>query len=102
MLMKILKLMFIFIPISFIAKLMNASESIMLILSCLSIVPLAGLMVKGTEEVSFYSGPKIGGLKYKIQYFNKKVTEVTSSMLLFVVIGLCIPALFTHTVDPLY
>ena len=149
--MKFLKYMLIFIPISFIAKFMNASGSIMFILSCLSIIPLAGLMGEGTEEISFYSGPKIGGflngtfgnateliisffalkqglfdivkssiagavignvllvvgasmlaggLKFKTQKFNEKVSEVTSSMLLFAVLGLCIPALFTHTVDP--
>lgn len=149
--MKILKYMLIFIPISFIAKSLNASGTIMFILSCLSIIPLAGLMGEGTEEISFYSGPKIGGflngtfgnateliisffalkkglfdivkssiagavignvllvvgasmlaggLKYKTQKFNVKVSEVSSSMLLFAVLGLCIPALFTHTVDP--
>lgn len=149
--MKILKYMLIFIPISFIAKFMNASGSIMFILSCLSIIPLAGLIGEGTEEISFYSGPKIGGflngtfgnateliisffalkqglfdvvkssiagavignillvvgasmlaggLKYKTQKFNQRVAEVSSSMLLFAVLGLSIPALFTHTVDP--
>lgn len=150
--MKILKYMLIFIPISFIAKFLNASGTIMFILSCLSIIPLAGLMGEGTEEISFYSGPKIGGflngtfgnateliisffalkkglfdivkssiagavignvllvvgasmlaggLKYKTQKFNVKVSEVSSSMLLFAVLGLCIPALFTHTVEPI-
>lgn len=39
-----------------------------------------------------------GGIKYKIQKFNKKVVEVSSSMLLFAVIGLTIPAIFTHTI----
>lgn len=149
--MKILRIMLIFIPISFLAKFMNASPSIMFILACLSIIPLAAIMGEGTEEISFYSGPKIGGflngtfgnateliisffalkeglfevvkssiagavignillvlgasmlvggLKYKTQKFNKKVSEVSSSMLLFAVIGLCVPALFTHTVNP--
>jgi len=149
--MKILKYMLIFVPISFIAEFMHVSSSIMFVLAALSIVPLAGLMGKGTEEISFYSGPKIGGflngtfgnateliicffalkeglfevvkssiagsiignillvlgasmlaggLKYKTLKFNKKVVEVSSSMLLFAVVGLCIPALFTHTVDP--
>ena len=149
--MKFLKYLLIFIPISFIAKFLNASGTILFLLSCASIIPLAGLMGEGTEEISFYSGPKIGGflngtfgnateliisifalkeglfdvvkssiagavignillvigasmfaggLKYKTQKFNRKVTEVTSSMLLFAVIGLCIPALFTHSVDP--
>lgn len=149
--MKILKYMLIFVPISFIAEFMHASPSIMFVLAALSIIPLAGLMGEGTEEISFYSGPKIGGFlngtfgnateliisffalkeglfevvkssiagsvignvllvlgasmlaggfKFKTQIFNKKVVEVSSSMLLFAVIGLCIPALFTHTVDP--
>ncbi|MBQ6631503.1 MAG: calcium/proton exchanger [Romboutsia sp.] len=148
--MKILKYMLVFIPISFIAKFMNASGTIMFLLACLSIIPLAGLIGEGTEEISFYSGPKIGGflngtfgnateliisffalkeglfevvkssiagavignillvvgasmlfggLKYKTQKFNQKVSEVSSTMLLFAVLGLCIPALFTHTVD---
>ena len=59
--MKILKYMLVFVPISFIAEFMHASPSIMFILAALSIIPLAGLMGEGTEEVSFYSGPKIGG-----------------------------------------
>ena len=129
---------------------MNFSPSIMFILAALSIIPLAGLMGEGTEEISFYSGPKIGGflnatfgnateliisffalkeglfevvkssisgaiignillvlgasmfaggLKHKVQKFNINVVETTSSMLLFAVIGLCIPAVFTHTLN---
>ena len=147
--MKVLKYMLIFVPISFIAVFMHVSGAVMFILSCLSIIPLAGLIGEGTEEISFYSGPKIGGflngtfgnateliisffalkqglfdvvkssiagavignvllvigasmlaggLKYKTQKFNIKVTEVSSSMLLFAVLGLFIPAIFTHTV----
>lgn len=42
----------------------------------------------------------LGGLKYKSQHFSKKVVEVSSSMLLFAVIGLTIPAIFTQTVNP--
>ena len=40
---------------------MNFSPAVMFILAALSIIPLAGLMGEGTEEISFYSGPKIGG-----------------------------------------
>lgn len=149
--MKILKYMLIFIPISIIAKFMHASPSIMFVLAALSIIPLAGVMGEGTEEISYYSGPKIGGflnatfgnateliisffalkeglfevvkssiagaiignillvlgasmliggIKHKVQKFNINVVETTSSMLLFAVIGLCIPAVFTHTLDP--
>ncbi|ADL52627.1 calcium/proton exchanger [Clostridium cellulovorans] len=148
--MKILKYMLIFVPISFVAEFLHAPSYIMFILAALSIIPLAGLMGEGTEEISHYSGPKIGGflngtfgnateliisffalkqglfdvvkasiagsvignillvlglsmlaggLKHKTQTFNKKVVEVSSSMLLFAVVGLCVPALFTHTVD---
>ncbi|MBP3906322.1 MAG: calcium/proton exchanger [Peptostreptococcaceae bacterium] len=147
--MKILRYMLVFIPISIVAKFLNASGTVMFILACLSIIPLAGLIGEGTEEISFYSGPKIGGflngtfgnateliisffalkeglfevvkssiagavignillvigasmlaggLKYKTQKFNQNVSEVSSTMLLFAVIGLCIPAIFTHTV----
>lgn len=42
----------------------------------------------------------VGGLKFKTQTFNQKAVSVSSSMLLFAVIGLSIPAVFTHTVKP--
>ncbi|MCR1849038.1 calcium/proton exchanger [Paeniclostridium sordellii] len=149
--MKILKYLLIFIPISIIGEFMHLPPTVMFVLADLSIIPLAGLMGEATEEISFYTGPKIGGflnatfgnateliisffalkaglfdvvkasiagsvignillvlgasmlfggLKHKNQTFNKKVIEVSSSMLLFAVIGLCIPAIFTHTIDP--
>lgn len=41
----------------------------------------------------------IGGFKFKTQKFNKKVTESTATLLLFAVIGLCIPAIFMHTTN---
>lgn len=42
----------------------------------------------------------VGGLKFKTQKFNQRAIEVSSSMLLFAVIGLTIPAIFTHTLRP--
>ena len=149
--MKILKFMLLFVPISFIGKFLNFSPTIMFILAALSIIPLAGIMGEGTEEISSYTGPKIGGflnatfgnateliisffalksglfevvkssiagsiignillvlgasmfiggLKHKTQNFNINVVEITSSMLLFSLIGLCVPAFFTHTINP--
>lgn len=149
--MKILKYLLIFIPISIIGEFIHLQPTVMFVLSALSIIPLAGIMGEATEEISFYTGPKIGGflnatfgnateliisffalkaglfdvvkasiagsvignillvlgasmlfggLKHKTQTFNKKVIEVSSSMLLFAVIGLCIPAIFTHTINP--
>ncbi len=38
-----------------------------------------------------------GGLKFKVQKFDIKSVEMNSSMLLFAVIGLCVPAIFVHT-----
>jgi Ca2+:H+ antiporter len=37
-----------------------------------------------------------GGLKYKTQTFNRNSINITSSMLLLSVLGLSIPAIFTH------
>jgi len=149
--MKILRYLLIFVPISFVAEFTHLSQTIMFVVSALAIIPLAGLMGEATEEISFYSGPRmggflnatfgnateliigffamkaglfevvkasiagsvignillvlgasmlVGGLKYKTQCFNKQAIEVSSSMLLFAVIGLTIPAIFTHTVKP--
>lgn len=149
--MKILKYLLIFIPISIIGEFIHLQPTVMFVLAALSIIPLAGIMGEATEEISFYTGPKIGGflnatfgnateliisffalkaglfdvvkasiagsvignillvlgasmlfggIKHKTQTFNKKVIEVSSSMLLFAVIGLCIPAIFTHTINP--
>ena len=39
----------------------------------------------------------VGGLKYKTQTFNRNSINITSSMLLFALLGLSIPAIFTHT-----
>lgn len=148
--MKILKFFLIFIPISIILELFKVNQVLNFVCSALAIIPLAGLMGEATEQISVYSGPKIGGFlnatfgnateliisffalkrgmievvkasivgsvignillvlgfsmlfggfKYKSQKFNKKTTEVSSSMLLFAVIGLCIPAIFTHTIN---
>ncbi|HVJ48942.1 calcium/proton exchanger [Desulfitobacterium sp.] len=149
--MKILRFLLFFIPISLIGEYMHFSPTLMFVLSALAIIPLAGLMGEATEEISFYSGPRIGGflnatfgnateliiaffalkaglfdvvkasiagsvignillvlgasmlvggIKYKSQSFNRQAIEVSSSMLLFAVIGLTIPAIFTHTVAP--
>jgi len=147
--MKILKLLLIFIPISIAAEFLHVPATLMFIISALAIIPLAGLMGEATEEISFYSGPRIGGflnatfgnateliiaffalkaglfdvvkasiagsvignillvlglsmlvggMRYKTQKFNRKAIDISASMLLFSVIGLVIPAIFTHTV----
>ena len=47
--------------LEFIGEFMHFSPTLMFILSALAIVPLAGLMGEATEEISFYTGPKLGG-----------------------------------------
>jgi len=147
--MKILKFLLIFVPISIAAEFLHLPATLMFVLSALAIVPLAGLMGEATEEISFYSGPRIGGflnatfgnateliiaffalkaglfdvvkasiagsvignillvlgasmlvggLRYKTQRFNRQAIDISASMLLFSVIGLVVPAIFTHTV----
>ena len=147
--MKFLRYLLLLVPVSIVFEFMHLSPTLIFITSCLAIIPLAGLMGQATEEISVYSGPRIGGFlnatfgnateliiaffalkeglfdvvkasivgsvignillilglsmilggyKFKTQSFNKKAVEVSSSMLLFSVIGLSIPAIFTHTI----
>ncbi len=147
--MKYLRYLLVLIPISIVFDFMNLSPTLIFVTAALAIVPLAGLMGEATEEISVYSGPRIGGFlnatfgnateliiaffalkeglfevvkasivgsvignillvlgasmilggcKFKTQSFNKKAVEVSSSMLLFSIIGLSIPAIFTHTI----
>ncbi|MDP4144269.1 MAG: calcium/proton exchanger [Bacillota bacterium] len=149
-LMKLLKYFLIFIPISIMADILKLNRVLIFLFSALAIIPLAGVMGEATEEISVYSGPRIGGflnatfgnateliisffalkeglfdvvkasiagsvignillvlgasilfggLKYKTQRFNRNAIDISSSMLLFSVIGLSIPAIFTHTVN---
>ena len=147
--MKYLRYLLILIPVSIVFHFMNLNPTLVFATAALAIIPLAGLMGEATEEISVYSGPRIGGFlnatfgnateliiaffalreglfevvkasivgsvignillvlglsmilggcKFKTQSFNKKAVEVSSSMLLFSVIGLSIPAIFTHTI----
>jgi len=148
--MKYLRYLLILIPVSIVSEFMHLNPTLIFVTSALAIIPLAGLMGEATEEISVYSGPRIGGFlnatfgnateliiaifalkaglfevvkasiagsvignillvlgasmifggfKFKTQKFNKKAVEVSSSMLLFSVIGLSIPAIFTHTIN---
>lgn len=148
--MKVLKYLLIFIPLTLVAEFLHLSQTWIFILSALTIIPLAGIMGRSTESISYYAGNRVGGflnatfgnateliigffamkaglfdvvkasiagsvignvllvlglsmllggIKYKKQCFCKEVINVTASMLLFAVIGLTIPAIFTHTVS---
>ena len=52
----------IFIPITLAAVLLGADETIIFVTAALAVIPLAGLVGEGTEELAHYTGPQIGGL----------------------------------------
>lgn len=59
--MHYLYLLFVFIPISIVMKSMHLSDFFLFASACLSIIPLAALMGKATENLAGYAGPRVGG-----------------------------------------
>ena len=60
--MKYLNWMLAFIPVTLIARfVLHASDGLIFALCCLGIIPLAGVLGNATEQISLYTGPKIGG-----------------------------------------
>ncbi len=49
-------------PLTFLAEAMHWSSSLLLLLSALSLVPLAGYIGEATEALTAYTGPRVGGL----------------------------------------
>lgn len=143
--MKYLRYLLIFVPLSIVGHFLKWDSTIMFIMTCLSIVPLAGYLGSATEEIAAYTGPKVGGflnatfgnateliiaffalkagmfdvvkaslagsvlgnillvlgcsilaggLKHKELKFDAQQGNFTSTMLLFAVIGLAMPAIF--------
>ncbi len=60
--MKHLNLLLIFIPVSLAFDYFNADAPLIFTAACLAIVPLAVLISDATEQISIYTGSKIGGL----------------------------------------
>lgn len=58
----ILYSMFVFVPVSLWLGLSHASPTAVFIVSCLAILPLAGLMGEATEHLAHHAGPGVGGL----------------------------------------
>ena len=52
----------IFIPFAIAGNVFNWNPGVVFALSALSVIPLAGYIGAATEALSYYSGPKIGGL----------------------------------------
>ena len=60
--MNILRYMLIFVPIAFLAEWFFPNPLLVFALSCIALIPLAGLLGEATEELAIHVGPKVGGL----------------------------------------
>lgn len=60
--MKYLRFFLIFIPISILLHLLDGNEGLVFFTACLSVVPLSAVISNATEQLSLYTGSKIGGL----------------------------------------
>ena len=58
----ILRLLLVFVPVSFYLGMTHASPTWVFLVACLAILPLAGLMGEATEHLTHHTGPGIGGL----------------------------------------
>ncbi len=59
--MKILKVLLIFVLLSFVGMFLHWPPTAMFFLICAAIIPLAGFLGMGTEEIATYTGPRVGG-----------------------------------------
>jgi len=59
---KLLWAMFLFVPISIGLGLSGGSPPLVFLTACLAVIPLAGLMGRGTEQLTRHVGPGLGGL----------------------------------------
>lgn len=60
--MKYSKWLLVFVPLSIISNYIIQSSLLKFVLACLAIIPLAMILTWATEEISNYTGPRIGGL----------------------------------------
>ena len=60
--MKYLYWLLVFIPVTLVARFgLHMSDGIVFWLSCAAIIPLAAVLGDATEQISLYTGPKVGG-----------------------------------------
>jgi Ca2+:H+ antiporter len=58
----LLAILLVFVPVSIVLGLMGGPPLTVFLTACLAIVPLAGLMGRGTEQLTRHVGPGLGGL----------------------------------------
>jgi Ca2+:H+ antiporter len=59
---KYVKFLLIFFPVSIVLELLHFNGTAIFITSCLSIIPLAGIMGEATENLAAKLGPRVGGI----------------------------------------
>jgi len=57
-----MRLLLVFVPIALVLGFLHASPTWVFLVSCLAILPLAGLMGEATEHLTHHVGPGVGGL----------------------------------------
>jgi len=60
--MKYLKLLLLAIPLSIYLEITHANPAAIFLATLLSIIPLAAIMGRATEELAVHTGPRVGGL----------------------------------------
>jgi Ca2+:H+ antiporter len=58
----VMRALLVFVPISLYLGLTHASPTWVFVISCVAILPLAGLMGEATEHLTHHTGPGVGGL----------------------------------------
>jgi Ca2+:H+ antiporter len=58
----LLRVLLVFVPLSFYLAWTHASPTWVFVVSCLAVLPLAGLMGEATEHLTHHTGPSVGGL----------------------------------------
>src|SRR3954468_8601110 len=69
----------VFVPVSIAAKLFTDNQLAIFFTSAIAIVPLAGLIGRGTDQLALHAGPRIGGL---LNATFGNVTELVISVFL--------------------
>jgi Ca2+:H+ antiporter len=59
---RLLSLLFLFVPVTIWLGLTGGPPLAVFVTACLAVVPLAGLMGRGTEQLTHHVGPGLGGL----------------------------------------
>lgn len=60
--MRVFYFLLVLVPAAIVLELINASPSLIFFVSAFSLIPLAAILGRATEELAVHTGPRIGGL----------------------------------------